>query len=107
MADEVERRIRRRYPIEHQVSYRVPARRPGLLGNGITLNMSSRGVLFTTDRPLSAGSPLTLEVKWPVMLDNIRALKLVTKGKVVWCDGWRAALAFNEWEFRLRRTGKA
>jgi hypothetical protein len=106
MEKKAERRISRRYPIEHQVRYGVPAPRVELSGEGTTVNMSSRGVLFTTDRPLPAGSPLTLEVRWPVMLDNAQALKLVTKGKVVWCDGRRAALAFNNWEFHIRRTSK-
>jgi hypothetical protein len=64
--------------------------------------MSSHGVLFTTDQPLPAGSPLTLEVQWPVLLDNAKALKLVTRGRVVRCEGLRAAVEFNDWEFHTR-----
>jgi hypothetical protein len=104
MEKEAERRINRRYPIEHQVRYSVPDPRLELAGTGTTVNMSSRGALFTTDRPLSAGIPLTLEVKWPVLLDDTQPLKLVTKGKVVWCDSSQAAVEFNNWEFHTRRA---
>ena len=103
MATEAERRLTRRYPIAHEVRYSVRNAPTGLVGTGTTVNMSSRGVLFTTHQPLPAGSPLTLEVKWPVLLDNAKALKLVTRGKVVWCDSLRAAVEFDEWEFHTRR----
>ena len=103
METEAERRLTRRYPMAHEVHYRARDARTGMVGTGTTVNMSSRGVLFTTEQPLPAGSPLTLEVKWPVLLDNAKALKLVTRGKVVWCDSSHAAVEFNEWEFHTRR----
>lgn len=103
METEAERRSTRRYPLAQEVHYSVMGARKGMVGTGTTVNMSSRGMLFTTDQPLSAGSPLTLEVKWPVLLDNAKPLKLVTRGKVVWCDSSHAAVEFNEWEFHTRR----
>lgn len=103
METEDERRLARRYPMAHEVHYSLRDTRPGLTGSGTTVNISSRGVLFTTEQPLSVGSPLTLEVKWPVLLDNAKALKLVTRGKVVWCDSSRAAVEFHDWEFHTRR----
>jgi len=106
MNKEAERRTTRRYTLEHQVRYSVRDPLIELAGTGTTVNMSSRGVLFTTEQPLSAGSPLTLEVKWPVMLDNTKALKLVTKGKVVWCDSSRAAMEFRDWEFHTRGASR-
>ena len=103
METEAERRLTRRYPVAQEVLYSVRDARSGLAGKGTTVNMSSRGILFTTDQFLPAGSPLTLEVKWPVLLDNAKALKLVTRGKVVWCDSSRAAVEFHDWEFHTRR----
>ena len=103
MQTEAERRLSRRYPIAREVHYSVRDAPTGKVGTGTTVNMSSHGVLFTTDRPLPAGCPLTLEVKWPVLLDNAKALKLVTRGKVVWCDSLRAAAEFSDWEFHIRR----
>ena len=88
----------------HEVHYSVRDTQTGMVGTGTTVNLSSHGVLFITDQPLSAGSPLTLEVKWPVLLDNAKALKLVTRGTVVWCDTLRAAVEFDNWEFHTRRT---
>ncbi len=102
METEVERRSTRRYPMVHEVHYSVLGARKVMEGTGTTVNMSSRGVLFSTDQSLPAGSPLTLEVQWPVLLDNAKALKLVTHGRVVWCDGSRAAVEFNDWEFHTR-----
>lgn len=104
MGTEAERRLTRRYPLAHEVHYSVRNTRTGMVGTGTTVNMSSHGVLFTVDQPLPAGSSLTLEVKWPVLLDNTKALKLVTHGKVVWCDSSHAAVEFHEWEFHTRRS---
>ena len=106
MEPDTERRLTLRYPMAHAVHYSVRDARTGTVGTGTTVNMSSRGVLFTVDHPLSAGSPLTLEVQWPVLLDNAKALKLVTRGRVVWCDGLRAAVEFNDWEFHTRGTSR-
>ena len=103
METEAERRLTRRYPVAQEVLYSARNARTGLAGTGTTVNMSSRGVLFTTENPLPVGSSLTLEVKWPVLLDNVKALKLVTRGKVVWCDDSHAAVEFNDWEFHTRR----
>jgi hypothetical protein len=107
METEAERRLTRRYPVAQEVLYSARNARTGLAGKGTTVNMSSRGVLFTTDHPLPVGSSLTLEVKWPVLLDNAKALKLVTRGKVVWCDGFRAAVEFHDWAFHTRRGPRA
>jgi hypothetical protein len=103
MGTEAERRMTRRYPLAHEVHYSVRNTRTGVVGTGTTVNMSSHGVLFTVDQPLQAGITLTLEVQWPVLLDNAKALKLVTHGKVVWCDCAQAAVEFHEWEFHTRR----
>jgi hypothetical protein len=102
MEKEAERRSTRRYPMAHEVHYCLLGARKGIESTGTTVNMSSRGVLFTTDENLTSGSALTLEVQWPVLLDNAKALKLVTRGRVVWCDGSRAAVEFNDWEFHTR-----
>ena len=102
MESDVERRSSRRYPIERQVQYKARGSRPALTGSGTTVNMSSGGILFTTDQDLPAGTALTLEVGWPVLLGSSMPLKLVTRGTVVWCEQSRAALRFRNYEFRTR-----
>ena len=68
--------------------------------------MSSGGVLFTTDQLLRKGCAVTLEIKWPVLLDDARPLKLVTRGDIVWCGEGRAAMHIQKWEFHtLSATG--
>jgi Tfp pilus assembly protein PilZ len=74
--------------------------RPALAGTGVTVNMSSNGVLFTADQPLLSGKPVVLEINWPVLLNESRPLKLVTRGRVVWCDSVRTAMRIEGWEFR-------
>lgn len=78
-----------------------------MAGSGITVNMSSGGVLFTTGTPLRAGTPVTLEIKWPVLLDEVRPIKLVTNGTIVWCEGTRAAMHIQNWEFRTQNPAQA
>lgn len=64
--------------------------------------MSRRGVLFISDQSLPEGEPVTVEVGWPVLLDDAVPLKLVTRGRVVWCGNSHTAVRFDEWEFRTR-----
>jgi hypothetical protein len=49
-------------------------------------------VLFTTDQSLPEGERLRLEVGWPVLLDAAVPLKLVTCGRVVWCEDSQTAV---------------
>ena len=52
-------------------------------GRGKTVNISSSGILFATDRVLSPGLRVEVEVEWPVKLDNRVSMKLVIVGRVV------------------------
>lgn len=102
MEENVERRQSRRFPMERQLQFRSQRSRSPLIGSGTTVNMSRRGVLFTTDKSLPEGEPVTLEVGWPVLLDDAIPLKLVTSGRVVWCENSQTAVEFTKWEFRTR-----
>jgi hypothetical protein len=74
---------------------------------GKTLNMSSRGILFTTPEFLNAGSLLEVNVAWPIKLDSICSLKLVVRGRVIRSDGITAALRITRYEFRTCKTNTA
>src|SRR4051812_31908765 len=80
-----DRRATNRMPIERDVRYKVmtdqklEAQPTGL---GKTLNMSSGGVLFTTEAALPEGVRVELAVSWPAQLNNT-PLKLVTRGRLV------------------------
>ena len=100
-----DRRLSSRLPIMEPVRYRIIGQRKGReqIGSGNTLNMSSGGVLFTTESSLVEGSRIELAVDWPVTLDGV-ALKLVILGRVVWVEGARAAMSIERHEFRTRRS---
>jgi len=101
-ADVAERRTAVRFPIEQEVRYKVFNRNTIELGSGRTINMSSNGMLFTTERTLSPGERLEVAVNWPAHLDNRCPLKLVTTGRIVRSDNGRAALSIERYEFRTQ-----
>ncbi|HKT87235.1 MAG TPA: PilZ domain-containing protein [Candidatus Sulfotelmatobacter sp.] len=59
----VERRVGQRFPYALPVSLRVPA--TGSEAAGFTQDLSSRGVFFFTDLPLSEGAEIELTLKMP------------------------------------------
>jgi c-di-GMP-binding flagellar brake protein YcgR len=100
--DAAERRSAVRFPIEQEVRYKVFNRSTIEVGSGRTVNMSSNGVLFTTERTLTTGERVELAVNWPAQLDNRCALKLVTSGRVVRTENSKAAIAIERYEFRTQ-----
>ena len=70
------------------------------MGVGRTVDMSSSGVLFTTQQPLFPGRRLEISVSWPAQLDNKCPLKLVARGKVVRSEAGKVAIEIQQYEFR-------
>lgn len=101
-ADHSDRRSAVRFPIEQDVRYKVFTRNTIEVGMGKTVNMSSSGVLFTTERALALGERLEVAVAWPAQLDHKCALKLVTTGRVVRSENGLAAIAIERYEFRTQ-----
>ena len=98
-----DRRHSDRFPIERDVRFRVLNKRGGdEAGEGRTLNISSSGVLFTSEHMLIPGRRLELDISWPVQLNNRVALKLVARGRVVRFEAGRAALEIQQYEFRTQ-----
>ena len=86
-----ERRSSQRFRIECDVRYRIVDVEE--FGSGKTVDMSSSGILLTTDRVMSPECRVEVEVDWPVKLDNGAALKLVVMGRVVRSEKNDGALA--------------
>jgi len=98
-----DRRHSDRFPIEREVRFRVLNKRGGEeSGEGKTLNISSSGVLFTSDQMLLPGRRLELSISWPVQLNNRVALKLVARGRVVRFEEGHAAIEIQQYEFRTQ-----
>lgn len=100
MERDAERREGQRFPIQQRVVYRAAIGKKILAGCGETINMSSSGILFTLDHPLPKDIWVTIEVSWPVLLDNRKPIKLVTHGKVVRSLDGVVAVRIRDWEFR-------
>ncbi len=100
---QADRRHSDRFPIEREVRYRVLSKRSGEdVGDGRTINISSSGVLFTSEHILLPGRRLELSISWPAQLNNKVALKLVAKGRVVRFEQGRAAIEIQQYEFRTQ-----
>ena len=98
---QADRRHSDRFPIEREVRFRVMNKRAGEeAGDGKTLNISSSGVLFTTDQMLLPGRRLELSISWPAQLNKKCALKLVARGRIVRFEKGIAALEIQQYEFR-------
>jgi hypothetical protein len=90
-------------PIEREVRYKVLGGKKSIkqVGLGKTLNMSSGGVLFTTETPLPAGERVELAVSWPAQLNHV-LLKLVAIGRMVRTDESQAVISVERYEFKTR-----
>jgi PilZ domain len=98
---QAERRHSDRFPIEREVRYRVLNKRGGEeAGGGRTINISSSGVLFTSEHMLLPGRRLEVSISWPAQLDNKCALKLVARGRVIRFEPGRTAIEIQQYEFR-------
>jgi hypothetical protein len=98
-----DRRASDRFPIEREIRFRVLSKKAGDdAGVGRTINMSSSGVLFTTDKTLLPGKRLEVSVSWPAQLDNTCPLKLVARGRVVRYEPGMAAIEIQQYEFRTQ-----
>ncbi len=101
-----DRRNSDRFPIEREVRYRVLNKRGGEeAGEGKTLNISSSGVLFTSEHLLLPGRRMEVAISWPAQLNNQVALKLVARGRVVRFEKGHAALEIQQYEFRTHASG--
>lgn len=105
---ESDRRRSDRFPIERDVRFRVLNKRGGEeTGDGKTLNISSSGILFTSQHLLIPGRRLELSVSWPVPLNDLVPLKLVAKGRVVRFEDGHAAIEILQYEFRTQANAAA
>jgi len=96
-----DRRADRRYDLRLDLRWKLIRRRRVLeTGVGVTLDFSSGGLLFETDRPLPAGLNVELSIAWPVLLHDVAQLQLVVAGRVVRSQGVRTAIRMVQHEFR-------
>ena len=101
----LERRGTNRFPVKQDVRYRViQSRTTKMSGSGITLNMGSGGILFTTEEKLVLGRMVELSVNWPARLDGVCPLQFVATGRVVRSEPNKAAVRIERYEFKTRSS---
>jgi CheY-like chemotaxis protein len=100
-----ERRNNARFPIPLAISYQT-LERPILSGQGTseTLNISSKGILFTSNEQFEAGQLVQVSLDWPARLENQIPLKLVAEGRIVRNSNGQTAMTIDKYEFRTRRV---
>ena len=77
-----ERRAYRRFSIQCNVRYRIRGRGASEpIGVGRTVDMSRGGLLITTNRVLSPGSRIEIEMDWPVDREGVMQ-RLIIVGKI-------------------------
>jgi hypothetical protein len=102
-----DRRGNSRFPVNEDVWYKtLSVRGPHQGGIGRTLNISSGGILFTTEDRLALGRLLEVSVAWPAKLGGSCRLKLVAVGRVVRADAAAAAIRIQRYEFRTCRSAE-
>jgi len=91
----MDRRGADRFPLAKDFLFEVLSKR-GQRGSGagITLDMSSKGILFTTKQKLSVGEQLEISMRWSA------AANLVARGTVVRIQGSCVAVETQHCEFQ-------
>jgi len=100
-----ERRNNARFPCRLAISYQT-LEHPILSGQGTseTLNISSKGILFTSNEKFEAGQLVQVSLDWPARLENQIPLKLVAEGRIVRNANGQTAMTIDKYEFRTRRV---
>lgn len=95
--------MKRRFRLEQEVRYKMLfGQRIAETGSGVTANISSSGVWFSTVSTLSAGMPIEVSMNWPVLLNEVCPMKLMIYGCVVRSTEKGAAVAIERYEFRTQ-----
>jgi hypothetical protein len=98
-----ERRGTSRFPLREEVRYRVVhSKSSKVSGSGVTLNIGSGGILFTTHERLPIGYMVEISVNWPARLGGTCPLQFVAMGKVVRSEPGQAAVKIERYEFKTR-----
>ena len=98
-----ERRRKKRFPLQQEVRYIILyGHQIGETGSGRTLNVSSGGIFFTTKTALSAGTPVEVSMRWPILLRDSCPMMLHIHGCVIHSGDRGAAVAIERYEFRTQ-----
>src|SRR5438552_1114345 len=101
--EEHERRAKFRFPLRRELRYKVLEDEQVVQsGTGESLDMSSGGVAFQTERDLKAGAAVELSISWPVLLDDSCPMRLIAFGQVLRSSGGLSVCSIDKYEFRTQ-----
>jgi hypothetical protein len=95
-----DRRGNARYPLRLKLSFSALSQ-PICSGDGETLYISSKELLFTAKESFAIGQRLQISLDWPARLENI-SLRLVVSGQILRSGDSQSAMTIDKHEFRIR-----
>mgnify|MGYP001551862953 CR=1 FL=1 len=99
-----DRRSARRFPIKLNIKFTGLLQDTNEEGSGTTINIGSKGMMFTTEAPVAVSSWLGFLIDWPVG-PRAETVKLAARGRVVHSSQGRIGVALNWHEFRRQEPG--
>jgi len=88
------------YPIQANLYYRIVYGGRVLEGHGTTLAVSSKKLVFQSERAIPDSVAIELRLDWPIRLDNVVSLRLHVHGKTLRNNGSYATVRILRHEFR-------
>jgi hypothetical protein len=99
-----ERRVKSRYPLDLTDRFRYAGAGARVSGEGLAVNLSSGGVLVASQYHMNVGVLVEISIEWPSLLDGRTPLQLLALGRVLRCEGFHFAAAFERHEFRTMKS---
>jgi hypothetical protein len=93
-----ERRRHQRFPISSAAQVILS----GVRGDAVTVDISSGGVLFKSNKLLPLGRRVELLIDWPVALDDRCPLRLMIHGRILRSDLAGTAVEIVRYDYRTR-----
>jgi hypothetical protein len=93
-------------PLALDLQFTIQARRTFIIGTGRTVLMSSKEIVFRSDRAIPLATNLKLAISWPVKLENHVGLQLTVDGFVTRAQGDFITVSIGRYQFRTRSHAK-
>jgi hypothetical protein len=106
--DTDDRRINQRFSLRLAIKFRRIERRAVLdrIIIGESLNISSKGLLFTATEAFLPGQIVEAFIDWPMLLDSRVRLTLVVEGVILWAAENKTAMSIEKYQFKTRPSAK-
>jgi hypothetical protein len=94
----MDRRNKLRFPFNRELRYKLLENDTIIAaGEGETIDMSSGGVAFRTNKTVTAGTLIELSISWPALLYDSCPMRLVVFGRVARRSDSVAACTVEKW----------